>query len=230
MWDNMIKDRIWFVFMKHWGSSKRRYRAEWRVQRGPLRHCYCHPRRYHSISYCFGSFTIHGLPVIFWSDVILVHIFHIPPPPQVTDCRNTQMDGMARVSWWHSPELVPRKRIQRSTNMSSVLQLQAVIQNCLGAQCQLPELLPVYCRVDGAKIAVMDCGFELVKIFQQEPRWIFKLHIQTYEQSNIVVALNYISSLTSNPQCIWILIRTHLNERLMMSGKLSGVTTVLSNP
>lgn len=60
---------------------------------------------------------------------------------------------------------MPHKGIQQATNMSFVLQLQAVIQNCLEARCLKRT---VYCRVDLAKIAMMDCGFELIRIFQRE--------------------------------------------------------------
>lgn len=143
MWDNMIKDRIWFVFMKHLGSSKRSYRAEWGA-RGPI----CHLRWYHnSTVIALGHLPSIGSLSYFGLKLFRCTYFEMPPtPPQVRDCRNTWKCGMAHVYRWHSPELGPPKRIQRSTNMSFVLQLQAAIQNCLGARCQLPELLLVYCR------------------------------------------------------------------------------------
>jgi len=56
--------------------------------------------------------------------------------------------------------------------MSLTLQLQAAIQNCLGAHRQLPELLPeknsLLRRVVSGKIAVMDWGGKLIRIFQRE--------------------------------------------------------------
>ena len=116
------------------------------------------------------SFPINRCPVTLCSKVILVHIFL----KYLSRRRSEMVRTSVSVGWlWrHSPQLVPRKRIQRSTNMSFVLQLQAVIQNCLGAHYQLAELLTeknsLLQREDSAKIAVMDCGFKLIKIFQQE--------------------------------------------------------------
>lgn len=98
MWDNMIKDRIWFVFMKHLGSSKRSYRAEWRA-RGPL----CHLRWYHNStipSDCFRSFTIHRLPIISWSEVISVHIFWNASHPPL---RSEIVETPESVAWLMFP-------------------------------------------------------------------------------------------------------------------------------
>lgn len=67
---------------------------------------------------------------------------------------------------------MPRKGIQPSPIMSFVLQLEAAFQNCLGAHRQLPELLPeknsLPLSVNAAKIAVMDYGLKLIRIFQRE--------------------------------------------------------------
>lgn len=160
----------------------------------------------------------------------------MPFLPQVRHCKSTSECGMAHVSWRHSPQLVARKRIQRSTNMSFVLQLQAVIQNCLGAHCQLPELLPeknsLLQRVVSAKIAVMDCGFKLIRIFQRELWWIFKLNTDVCMSSEHGVALNYTSSITSHPQCIWILIHACLKEKVDMTWETNSMerTAALSSP
>ncbi len=159
----------------------------------------------------------------------------MPSPPQVRHCKNTGECGMAHVSWRHSPQLVARKRIQRSTNMSFVLQLQAVIQNCLGAHCQLPELLPeknsLLQRVVSAKIAVMDCGFKLIRIFQRELWWIFKLNTDVCmsggTRRGVELHVQHV-----HPQCIWILIHASLKEKVDMTWETNPVerTAVLSSP
>lgn len=64
---------------------------------------------------------------LFW------YTYFVTSPPQVKDCeKHTQQCQMSSVSWWHSPELL-HKIITKSPNLSIVLQLQAVIQNCLWA-------------------------------------------------------------------------------------------------
>lgn len=64
---------------------------------------------------------------LFW------YTYFVTSPPQVKGCeKHTQQCQMSSVSWWHSPELL-HKIITKSPNVSIVLQLQAVIQNCLWA-------------------------------------------------------------------------------------------------
>lgn len=52
--------------------------------------------------------------------------------------------------------------------MSFVLQLQADSKLSGGSLPLIRVIASLLQRVDPAKIAVMDCGFKLIRIFQQE--------------------------------------------------------------
>lgn len=197
MWDNMIKDRIWFVFMKHLGSSKRRYRAEWSAQ-DVLRHWYCHLRWYQSFSTgdCFRTFTIRRLPVLFGLKLFLCTHFEMPLTPLRSQSEKTTWNcGMAHVFWWQPRACTTKKN---TVINQYELQLQAGSKLSGGSLPLIRVIASLLQRVDPAKIAVMDCGFKLIRIFQQELWWIFKLNTDVWAGQRSV-ALNYTPCITPNP-------------------------------
>lgn len=106
MWDNMIKDRIWFVFMKHLGSSKRRYRAEWSAQ-DVLRHWYCHLRWYQSFSTgdCFRHLpSVDSLSYLV-SSYFCAHILKCLSPPLRSQSEKNHLN-----LWYGSCFLVTQPR------------------------------------------------------------------------------------------------------------------------
>lgn len=108
----------------------------------------------------------------------------------VRDCRNTQKCGMAHVSLWRRPEFVPRKK-NRINQYECCAPAAGCESKLSGGWLPVTRLIAsLLQRVDPAKIAMMDCGFKLIRIFQRELRWMFELHTDARTEQHCV-ALNY---------------------------------------
>lgn len=177
--DDMIKDTLWFAFIKHLWSSKRSNKDEWSMWApAPI---------FHTAS-VFGfvistlmttSGTWHDADFLQWTSChsvdlgLFLKILAPPPNSLVRDCVNMRECGGGWCVLVTQP--VPCKRIHHSTNRSFLLQLQAGIQIVWGVTASYQSYYlkrTVYCvRWIRLKIVELDGSFKLIRIFQQQQLW-----------------------------------------------------------
>lgn len=110
--------------------------------------------------------------------------------PLMSGIVETQKCGKSHVSLWHRPEFVPRKK-NRINQYECCAPAAGCESKLSGGWLPVTRLIAsLLQRVDPAKIAMMDCGFKLIRIFQQELQWMFELHTDSRTEQH-GVALNY---------------------------------------